>query len=215
MERHTFAMRIYNGKMKEYRQMLGQIWPELTLVLDRVGVKNFSIWNVDLIVFGYCETESGIKASSEDWIILDQLNESMKETFEWISNYREPMRLMYHNFGVIRQSKELICKNVFVTRLFEGMSQEYYNRHAILVEKNADHINPGPISNFSIWNAGDYIFGYNEVDTTMYQERTEEGKQRSIAWENKMLEIMEWITDDIDWITGQHHSRIKCIAQHN
>lgn len=215
MKRHTFAMQVYKGKMNEYRQLLGQVWPELTNVLDRLGIKNFSIWNVDLIIFGYCETESDVKPSIEDRIIFDKINAVIGETFEWISHYGEPMRLMYHNFGIIRESKELIRQKVFVARLFVGKSEEYKHRHDVLVDKNKTKVNPGPVSNFSIWNAGDYIFGYNEIDTTMEHESTEEGKQRAILWETKMLEIMDWITDDIDWITGQHHSSIERIAQHN
>ena len=42
---------------------------------------------------------------------------------------------------------------------------------------------------------------------------TEEEKQASIAWETKQLEIMDWLTDDTDWITGEKHDHIALIAK--
>ena len=35
MERHSFAMEIKKGKKNEYRQILGEIWPDLTAFLDQ------------------------------------------------------------------------------------------------------------------------------------------------------------------------------------
>ena len=43
---------------------------------------------------------------------------------------------------------------------------------------------------------------------------TEEEKQATIQWETKMLEIMSWLTDDVDWITGEHHAHIQCVCRH-
>ena len=81
--------------------------------------------------------------------------------------------------------------------------------------EEGDKVTEGPDSNFSIWNAGGYIFGYNEIDTTMERDRTEEDRQGDIAWETKMLEIMSWLTDDVDWITGMCHENIRRICWHN
>ena len=53
------------------------------------------------------------------------------------------------------------------TRLKPGTQEEYKRRHDALVEQRGNTVNPGPDSNFSIWNAGDYIFGYDEIDITM------------------------------------------------
>ena len=33
MERHAFAMKVKEGKMNDYRKILGEIWPELTAYL--------------------------------------------------------------------------------------------------------------------------------------------------------------------------------------
>ena len=61
MERHAFAMRIKENQMNAYRQKLGEIWKELTDFLDRNGMKNFSIWNAEDLIFGYYENTEGKK----------------------------------------------------------------------------------------------------------------------------------------------------------
>jgi hypothetical protein len=76
-------------------------------------------------------------------------------------------------------------------------------------------VTQGPDSNFSIWSAGGYIFGYNEIDITMEREETEEEHQAAIAWETRQLEIMDWITNDVDWLTGEVHLASHRIAWHN
>ena len=40
-------------------------------------------------------------------------------------------------------------------------------------------------------------------------ELTEEEKAQTIAWETRQLEIMDWYTDDVDWITGETHEKIQ------
>ena len=40
-------------------------------------------------------------------------------------------------------------------------------------------------------------------------EMTEEEKASTIAWETRQLEIMDWLTDDVDWITGEKHEAIR------
>ena len=215
MERHAISMRIKPGCFNEYRRGLGEIWSSLTTALDRIGIRNFSLWNIEELIFGYCETEDGVSPSEGDWELFRKLGAEMGDTFEWISTPGEPMRLMYQDFGIVRENKELIRHRVFATRLKPGTQEEYKRRHDALVEQRGNTVNPGPDSNFSIWNAGDYIFGYDEIDITMETAETEEDRQNTIAWETKMLEIMSWYTDDVDWITGLHHKHIQKIGHHN
>ena len=124
------------------------------------------------------------------------------------------MRLMYHNFGIVRKSKELIRHRMFMTKLKPGCEEEYKARHDGLVAARGDKIDPGPDSNFSIWSAGGYIFGYNEIDTTMEKEETPEAHEATVAWETRQLGIMDWITNDCDWLTGQVHSASVRLAWH-
>ncbi len=214
MERCTFAMKVKEGKMNEYRKRLGEIWPELVLFLDRNQVKNFSIWNAENLIFGYYETVENTVLSTEEEHIRQKLTVRMEETFDWISTPGEPMRLMYHDFGVVRENKELIRHRVFMTKLKPGCEEEYKRRHDGLIEKRGDTVTQGPDSNFSIWSSGGYIFGYNEIDTTMETEPTEEEKQFTIEWETRQLEIMDWITNDVDWLTGEHHAASIRLAWH-
>lgn len=212
MERHGFAMEIKKGQTLKFRSALGVIWKDLTAFLDEKKMTNFSIWSVENLVFGYYETEDGFSFTAED----KKLAESwFNDSFVWISTPFEEMRLMYHDFGIVRESKELIRHRVFITKLVEGQEEEYKARHDALIEKRGDKINEGPGSNFSIWNAGGYIFGYCEFDTTMEPEYTEAMRETERKWETKMLEIMSWRTNDVDWLTGIYHENIKRIAWHN
>ena len=121
--------------------------------------------------------------------------------------------LMYHDIGLVRADKSLIRHRVFATKLKEGCAAEYKRRHDGLIEKRGDKITEGPESNFTIWNANGYIFGYCELVKSFDHEMTEAEKASTIAWETRQLEIMDWLTDDVDWITGQKHDSIKLVAQ--
>ncbi|MCI5530281.1 MAG: L-rhamnose mutarotase [Blautia sp.] len=214
MERHAFAMEVKEGRKDDYRKALGKIWPELTAFLDRNEIKNFSIWNTDSLIFGYYEKADGSVLSAEEKEISERLTKEIEDTFTWISTPGQDMRLMYHDFGIVRESKELIRHRMFMTKLKPGCEEEYKRRHDGLVEQRGDTVNPGPDSNFSIWSAGGYIFGYDEIDTTMEKEPDEAARETSVAWETRQLGIMDWITNDMDWLTGEHHSASVRLAWH-
>ena len=215
MERHSFAMEIKEGKKNEYRQKLGEIWSELTAFLDQEKVHNFSIWNCKSLIFGYYETDETSEFSEEKKAKIQALTSRIDNTFIWISTPGENMRLMYHNFGIVRKSKELIRHRMFMTKLKPGCEEEYKARHDGLVAARGDKIDPGPDSNFSIWSAGGYIFGYDEIDTTMEVEETPEAREATIAWETRQLGIMDWITNDVDWMTKEVHPSSVRLAWHN
>ena len=215
MERHAFAMKVKNGQMNAYRTRLGEIWKDLTAFLDRNQIKNFSIWNVEQLIFGYYENEDGMKLSEDEKAAKDSLTEKIQDTFDWISTPGEDMRLMYHNFGVVREDKELIRHRVFMTKLKEGCAEEYTARHDGLIAQRGDTVDPGPDSNFSIWSAGGYIFGYDEIDTTMEIDETPQDREATVAWETRQLGIMDWITNDVDWMTGEWHPASRRLAWHN
>lgn len=215
MERHAFAMKVKDGQMNTYRRKLGEIWPELTGFLDRNQIKNFSIWNADQLIFGYYEKADGAVLNAEEKSVKDRLTGKIQDTFQWISTPGEDMRLMYHNFGVVRENKELIRHRMFMTKLKDGCEEEYKARHDELIAQRGDTVDPGPDSNFSIWSAGGYIFGYDEIDTTMERDETPEEHEATVAWETRQLGIMDWITNDVDWMTGECHSASRRLAWHN
>ena len=78
-------------------------------------------------------------------------------------------------------------------------------------QRGRNNRRPGPDSNFSIWSAGGYIFGYDEIDITMEVEETPEAREATIAWETRQLGIMDWITNDVDWMTKRSTS-VKCTS---
>lgn len=214
MKRNTFAMKIDAGKTGEFRLMLGKNWREITSLLDRMSADNFSLWQMGELVFGYCETPDGPEIpefSSSCGRIADEFTGCA----EWIARPGDGMRLMYHDFGVIRENKELIRHRVFATRLKGEFQEEYKRRHDGLIQARGGKTDPGPDSNFSIWNAGRYIFGYDEIDVTMEREQTEEEHAQTVRWETGMLSIMDWITDDVDWLTGERHPHVIKLASHS
>ena len=214
MERHGFAIKIKPGHTGMFRRGLGEIWKEFTLFLDKHEASNFSMWNVENIVFGYYETKNKLVFTESDKEQVAQWEELYGNSFEWISTPFVEMRLMYHDFGIVRENKELIRHRVFITKLKSGAEEEYKRRHDALIETRGGAVTQGPDSNFSIWSAGGYVFGYNEIDITMEQDKTEEELRSDILWETKMLEIMTWLTNDVDWITGESHESVKRLAWH-
>ena len=209
MNRYTFAMQIKPEAQNEFRSGLGKIWPEMVLVLDEQQLKNFSLWQAADLVFGYYEADDEPKHEC-----LEAVLQSLKESFEWLALPGNNMRLMYQDFGVVREDKSLIRHRMFMTKLKPGCEEEYKRRHDALVEARGTSVTPGPDSNFSIWYAGGYIFGYDEIDTTMEVVETEEAREATVAWESKQLEIMDWITNDVDWLTGQRHPASVRLAWH-
>ena len=215
MESHAFAMKVKDSQMNTYRRKLGEIWLELTGFLDRNQIKNFSIWNADQLIFGYYEKADGAVLNAEEKSVKDRLTGELQDTFQWISIPGEDMRLMYHNFGVVRENKELIRHRMFMTKLKDGCEEEYKARHDGLIAQRGDTVDTGPDSNFSIWSAGGYIFGYDEIDTTMERDETPEEHEATVAWETRQLGIMDWITNDVDWMTGECHPASRRLAWHN
>ena len=219
MNRYTFAMKIKPNAQNEFRSGWGTIWPELVQILDEQQMRNFSLWQAADLVFGYYEAYGASAEEQENQKVpqhelLVKVLQQLEKSFEWLAQPGSNMRLMYHDFGVVREDKSLIRHRMFMTKLKPGCEEEYKRRHDALVEARGSEVTQGPDSNFSIWYAGGYIFGYDEIDTTMEVEETEEAHAATAAWESKQLEIMDWITNDVDWLTGQHHPASVRLAWH-
>lgn len=219
MFRHTFAMKIRENNEDDFRLCLRPTWQLVRENLDKLECSNFSLWNADNLVFGYMELpgdipDKGILPEEQcGWI--SGLETGCRGTFDWLQDPRKQMRLMYSNIGIVRNDKELIRHRVFITQLRPGMEDEYRKRHKELEDQQGNIVDPGPDSNFTIWSAAGYIFGYDEIDTTLEKRMTAVMRADTIKWEKGMLEIMDWITDDVDWITGFHHPHIRRLAWHN
>jgi len=52
-------------------------------------------------------------------------------------------------------------------------------------------------------------------DRKRLAEMTPEERESTIAWETRGLEIMDWLTDDVDWMTGEKHCHVELMFQFN
>ena len=215
MDRHGFAFTVNRGRLGAFLTELGKQWPQIREAAAAQRISNFSIWSAELFFFGYYESESGEPCTEK---LLDALSELLGGNGaagimgNWISDPSCDMKLMYDDFRIVREDKSMIRHRVFMTHLLNGDTAEYRKRHDGKKAERKGMQDAGPDTNFSIWNAGDYIFGYDEIDTSMEHESAPEELQDTITWERHMLDLMEWITDDVDWITGEHHSHVKRIC---
>ena len=103
-----------------------------------------------------------------------------------------------------------------MTKLKDGCEEEYKARHDGLIAQERGYCGIRVRTAISgIWSAGGYIFGYDEIDTTMERDETPEEHEATVAWETRQLGIMDWITNDVDWMTGECHSASRRLAWHN
>ncbi len=207
MERHAFALQMNEGKLGDFLTAFGKQWNQIKKLIDENHVKNFSVWNAERFIFGYYENEAEVITDK----LMAPLERAIAANGRWISDPTKDMAQMFEIYGVVREDKSMIRHRVFMTHLLTGDVKEYKRRHD---EKRASMpaVPQGPDSNFTIWNAEDYIFGYDEIDTSMEHEETPEEHEDTVAWESNMLNIMEWITNDVDWLTGEHHAQVRRIA---
>ncbi|MBQ8109647.1 MAG: L-rhamnose mutarotase [Clostridia bacterium] len=210
MERKTFLMKINPDRREAVLQGISELAPRILEEAERLGVGNFSVWSVSDILCGY-----GEYARDTDLDAAPELRELLERVIDGSAELLCPtgsMRLMYHDIGIVRADKSLIRHRVFVTKLKPGCAEEYKRRHDGLIAARGDAVSEGPDSNFTIWYGAGYIFGYCEKVKAFDREMTEQEKQDTIAWETRQLEIMDWLTDDVDWITGESHEHIRRIV---
>lgn len=206
--RQTCLLRVKPGKGEAFDACVSDVPPGVLAAFHHMGAKNASVWRVGDLAFGYCEMPGGPFALPPgDRTALDAWNEAIMEVADYIARPGR-MRCMYESLGLVRRDKSGIRHRVFATRLKPGCAEEYRARHAAL-EDCALPNRAGKESNFTIWHAGDYIFGYCEM--VVDKERAPKWAERAatIAWETRQLEIMDWLTDDVDWITGQSHEKAR------
>ena len=204
MKRYAFIMEPQPDKREAVAARLSANAPEIRAEAAQMGLDNFSLWGVEDLLCGYGEwtgeedlpglPPSLAKAVGPDGTLLCAPG---------------TMRLMYHDIGIVRADKSLIRHRVFVTRLKPGCEEEYKRRHDGLIAARGDAVSEGPDSNFTIWCGAGYIFGYCEKVKAFDREMTEAERADTVAWETRQLEIMDWLTDDVDWITGEKHEKIR------
>jgi len=210
MKRKTFLLKMLPDRQEGIEKGLRELAPRIVAEAERLGVRNFSIWGVSNLLCGYGEYERD--TDLDDAPELLRALEPLMDGGAEVICPTGTMRLMYHDIGIVRQDKSLIRHRVFVTKLKPGCAEEYKRRHDALVEARGDAVSEGPDSHFTIWYGGGYIFGYCEKVKSFDREMTAKEREDTIAWETRQLEIMDWLTDDVDWITGEKHEKIRRIV---
>lgn len=85
MERLAWTGKIKPGCKEEYIRRHNEIWPEMTELLKKAGICNYTIYANGNDLFGYYECEKGVlfaertQAQSE---VVDRWNEYMKDIME-------------------------------------------------------------------------------------------------------------------------------------
>ena len=106
-------------------------------------------------------------------------------------------------------------RHAFAMKVKDGQMNAYRTRLGEIWKELTAFLDRNQIKNFSIWNVGGYIFGYDEIDTTMAIDETPQAREATVAWETRQLGIMDWITNDVDWMTGEWHPVSRRLAWHN
>ena len=81
MERYAWKATVLPGMLEEYIRRHDQIWPEMKAVLHEAGIRNYTIWNVGMHLFGYYECDSIAEAAKvqANSAVVDRWNEYMKD----------------------------------------------------------------------------------------------------------------------------------------
>src|SRR5690554_4581975 len=105
MKRVGFKMKLKYDYQEEYKKRHDQIWPEMLEMLDRAGIKNYSIWNIGQDLFGYYEVED-LEYSEQlqnKSALVAKWNEHMQDILESkaddknrIFPLKEAMELMFY-----------------------------------------------------------------------------------------------------------------------
>ncbi|MGI6577418.1 MAG: L-rhamnose mutarotase [Eubacteriales bacterium] len=207
MERFAFLVKVFPGKLAEVTQTMEARMPAVAKDAVAAGASNFSVWRAEDIIFGYYEADT---ESNVGTIIRSFIDKEFHDSAILVASPGN-MRLMYSAIGSPREDKKSLRHRVFVTRLKPGCAEEYKLRHDNLAAKQSEEPIEGPINNFTIWNAGDYICGYNEIDPDYIEDADLESEKLNVEWEIRMLEIMDWLTDDVDHISGEKHEKVECL----
>ncbi len=210
MERAAFLLKTTDARRCAALQAIRALLPDTYGEAAKAGAANFSVWQAENLIFGYYEADT-IEEIRKAGAVVRCMAEKLQDTAELMASPGN-MRRMYTALGHPRAEKKGLGHRVFMTRLKPGMAEEYRARHAAIETDDAPE---GPINNFTIWNAGDYICGYAELDCGFAIDRSAEGMEKDRPWETAMLAVMDWLTDDVNSLFGFTHKPVCCLFDSN
>ena len=210
MERRTFLVKLI---CEEKKGKLEAALEHLKEIVCSNGGNDFSVWQAEDLIFGYFETEEYAFPDPAGVKLREYMERELADTLQIISVCN--MRLMYSAINrPLTDKSKIQAHRVFMARIKPGCAEEYLRRHhGLELQAEADiaagKVNPEEMlsNNMTIWNGGDYICGYNEMEEKPAADDPNSGGNEQ--WELNMLKIMDWITDDADAFSGIHHEPVK------
>ncbi len=88
----------------------------------------------------------------------------------------------------------------WTARIIEGKKEEYIRRHNEIWKELVDVLKDAGISNYSIWNVGDTLFGYYECEKGVaYAAKVQAESPVVDRWNEYMKDVMVM---EMDPVTG-------------
>lgn len=77
--KYAWKSEVREGCLAEYKKRHDELWPEMAEVLEKAGIRNYTIWNLEQHLFGYYECDdvefaSRVQAESD---VVRRWDESM------------------------------------------------------------------------------------------------------------------------------------------
>jgi len=210
MLQRTFLLKFFPGKKEEGETLFAKLLPEMAGIVAGEGCWAFSVWQANDLVFGYYETDREGYPDEAGLKLRECFEEKLGDVAFVIASPGN-MRLMYDVVVNPLREKKGLGHRVFITKLKPGTADEYKARHdrisAFGKKDRAEHPEKyaDVMDNFTCWNGGDYICGYRELPPGTPKDPV------SVDWEKYMLQVMDWITDDVDIVSGETHEAIRCL----
>ena len=89
-----------------------------------------------------------------------------------------------------------MAKEAFRLRIKKGMNDEYKRRHDMIWPGMLDLMKEMGVRNYSIWNAGQDIFGYYEVDDPEKAKEIAGKSKVAVKWAEYMSDVMDDVLSD-------------------
>ena len=65
MQRRAVFFKLKPGKREGYKKRHDEIWPEISELLSKSGIRNYSVWNHEDLLFGYYEADDIFETESK------------------------------------------------------------------------------------------------------------------------------------------------------
>jgi L-rhamnose mutarotase len=98
MTRLAWVMKLKPGNEAVYKQKHDEIWPQMLELMERTGVRTFSIYRHGLLLFAYQEKNDEVPSAPPDPIVWKwwEMMAPYMETNADFSPVQEPVEEMFH-----------------------------------------------------------------------------------------------------------------------